>query len=163
MEPSDANQAITYMKTLYGSSPYLTRYPEEWNLGVDEETTFLQTAAESERKLMLGAFHSDRLVGLCDISPVSNVLKLRHRCVCALSVHPDFQNQGLGTLLLKTLIFHARKAGFEQVELEVVSENKLAIHLYEQLQFEPVGIIPHGFKTKEGKYQDLLLMVCNLE
>ena len=53
-------------------------------------------------------------------------------------------------------------AGYEQLELDVVSENKRAIALYESLGFVEYGRNPRGFKSKYTGYQELVYMRLEL-
>jgi ribosomal-protein-alanine N-acetyltransferase len=67
--------------------------------------------------------------------------------ITILAVHPDYRQQGLGQILLFTLmaIAHARK--LEWATLEVRASNQSAIALYQKFGFEPVG-------TRRKYYQD---------
>ena len=56
-------------------------------------------------------------------------------------------------------IDQTRANGFEQLELEVYSDNSRAIHLYEKFGFERYGIQPRAFKLKDGSYRDEIIMV----
>ncbi|MDE7260854.1 MAG: hypothetical protein K2N78_02150 [Oscillospiraceae bacterium] len=53
-------------------------------------------------------------------------------------------------------------AGFEQMELDVVSTNAPAIGLYKKLGFVPIGTMPRALKYRDGSYADFLLMVKQL-
>ncbi len=162
LEPSDASLAVKYMKAMYTDSPYLARYGDEWNISVEDETKFLENAAKSQNRLMLGGFIDDDLVALCDFSPLGLAYKMAHRCQIGISVATDQQGKGIGSLLMKTLLSAARLAGFEQMELEVVASNTRAIPLYKHHGFREIGMIPRGFRYREGYYEDLLLMVREL-
>ena len=48
------------------------------------------------------------------------------------------------------------------MELDVVSDNRRAIALYEALGFRVYGTNERGFRTRGGEYQALLLMSCRL-
>ena len=45
-----------------------------------------------------------------------------------------------------------------QIELVVVSENIPAIKLYESVGFVEYGRNPKGFRNRQGKWQELVLM-----
>ena len=57
----------------------------------------------------------------------------------------------------------ARDAGFVQIELEVVAENKKARALYESVGFEEYGRNPKGFHSRLSGWQELVLMRLDLE
>ena len=38
----------------------------------------------------------------------------------------------------------------------VVATNIHALHLYERLGFTQLGVIPQGFRMKEGHYEDII-------
>ncbi|MDC7229587.1 MAG: GNAT family N-acetyltransferase [Sphaerochaetaceae bacterium] len=163
LTPTDAPRAVNYMKAMYIDSPYLARYGDEWNISIDDEATFLENAARSQNKLMLGGFIDDELVALCDFSPLGLAYKMAHRCQIGISVAANQQGNGIGSLLMKTLLDAARLAGYEQMELEVVASNTRAVHLYNHFGFREMGRIPRGFHYREGYYEDLLLMVRELQ
>ena len=52
-EEKDAETLLTYMKIIYGETPYLIREPEEVTLTLEQERNFIRERAESERDLML--------------------------------------------------------------------------------------------------------------
>jgi ribosomal protein S18 acetylase RimI-like enzyme len=61
------------------------------------------------------------------------------------------------------LLEEIRKAGFEQAELTVVSNNDRARHLYESLGFRECGRIPNANKYDDGSCSDNILMVLPLK
>lgn len=56
-----------------------------------------------------------------------------------LAIHPDFQGQGLGKLLLGKLLEEAKNRNLERATLEVGENNKKALHLYQQFGFKEAG------------------------
>ena len=54
------------------------------------------------------------------------------------------------------------QVGFLQMELEVVADNLSAISLYESVGFREYGRNPRGFRTKDGLWQELVLMRLEL-
>lgn len=48
---------------------------------------------------------------------------------------PAYRGQGIGRRLMVTLLNNAQSAGIEQVQLEVITQNARAMHLYESLGF----------------------------
>jgi ribosomal-protein-alanine acetyltransferase len=80
-----------------------------------------------------------------------------------LSVVPDARRRGLGGALLERFIDDARRAGAEQMFLEVRISNAPAIALYEVAGFEPVGR-RHAYypETSRSVSEDALVMRCTL-
>ena len=86
-------------------------------------------------------------------------LKCFHRARMGISVLKEYWGCGLGSYLMQLAVDQTRTNGFEQLELDVYSDNARAIHLYEKFGFERYGALPHGFKLKDGTYRDDILMV----
>jgi [ribosomal protein S18]-alanine N-acetyltransferase len=59
--------------------------------------------------------------------------------ITLLGIHPDYQGQGLGQLLLKSILDRAREIEMARATLEVRASNQGAIHIYEKFGFETVG------------------------
>ena len=69
----------------------------------------------------------------------------------------------IGAALTGACIDCAKKAGFRQLELEVVGENETAVRLYKKYGFMEYGRNPRGFLTRDGRWQELVLMRLELE
>lgn len=81
--------------------------------------------------------------------------------VTLLAIHPDFQGQGLGKLLLLSLLEDALKRKLERATLEVKETNHIALSLYKQFGFEILGTRKNYYKqTGEDA---LILWRKNLE
>jgi [ribosomal protein S18]-alanine N-acetyltransferase len=59
--------------------------------------------------------------------------------ITLLGVHPEYQRQGLGQLLLSALLDKARSIDMARATLEVRASNDGAIQLYEKNGFQTVG------------------------
>lgn len=66
---------------------------------------------------------------------------LRHRAELAITVHDEYQNQGIGTALLAHLLDIARERSLKKVHLTVRADNKRAISLYSKFGFEIEGTL----------------------
>jgi ribosomal-protein-alanine N-acetyltransferase len=53
-----------------------------------------------------------------------------------IAIHPDFQGQGLGRLLMQFLCVMAARRGAEKIRLRVSEKNYAAVKLYRSLGFE---------------------------
>ena len=75
-----------------------------------------------------------------------------------ISIDRQYWNLGIGTALMTACIECAGKAGYEQLELNVVAENETAIKMYSKAGFEEFGRNPRGFKSRYKGYQELVYM-----
>ena len=80
--------------------------------------------------------------------------RMRHVGSVGLFVHTAYQNMGVGTALLKTLLDLADNwLMLVRVELEVFADNQRAIRLYEKLGFEKEGLL-RMTTVRNGRYVD---------
>jgi putative acetyltransferase len=82
---------------------------------------------------------------------------VRHRAEFGIVVHDDYQNQGIGTELTKFMLDVARRHGLMKVTLEVFSENKKAINVYEKCGFTKEGLLTNHYFFR-GRFYDVVLM-----
>ena len=157
-EPEDADNMIEFMKAVFSESHFLTRYPDEVFYSREEEKKILTDCKESANKLIMIALLNDRIISQFNLFPVADRLKIRHRGVFGITVRKEFWGLGLGNIMMAELIESSRKMKYEQIELDVYSDNENAIRLYEKYEFEKWGRIPDGYKLKDGTYSDCIKM-----
>ncbi|MCD8147308.1 MAG: GNAT family N-acetyltransferase [Clostridiales bacterium] len=158
-EPEDAAALLDYLRVTSGETENVVRYPEEVTMSEAEEGAFLQQCAASERQVMLAVFGAGQVLGSAGVNPMGEQVKLRHRAEVGISLQKAYWGMGLGTCLMETAIDLARQMGYEQLELEVRSDNARAKRLYEKLGFASCGEIPHAFRLRNGEYASLIPMV----
>ena len=161
-EPEDAQRMIAYMKKMLGETPYLLRAPAEFDYSAQAEAEVLKRRRDDPRALMILAETGGEIIAVSDVTPISDKSRIRHRAVLGMSVRKDFWRQGIGSAMMERLIAHARQAGFEQIELEVVSANRRAISLYVKYGFQVYGTRHHGIKYPDGSYADDYMMCKEL-
>lgn len=74
------------------------------------------------------------LVGLCCLWAIADEAH-----ITVLAVHPQYQGQGLGQVLLHALLTAAHQRGLKWATLEVRVSNQVAIALYQKFGFETAG------------------------
>jgi putative acetyltransferase len=73
-------------------------------------------------------------------------------------LHQDFHNVGLGTAMTERLLQLAKNKKMHRIELTVVAENKIALHLYEKFGFQIEGVSKDAFYGQDGKYHNIVNM-----
>lgn len=71
-------------------------------------------------------------------------------------IRDDLRSRGVGRKLMDRLIERARQSGMQDVLLEVRPSNPIAVHLYESLGFERIGI-RKGYYQAHGGREDALV------
>ncbi len=79
-----------------------------------------------------------------------------------LCVDPARQGNGLGRRLLKRMIELARYHDATTLFLEVRVSNRVAIHLYESVGFNEVGVRHRYYPARDGLREDALIMALTL-
>lgn len=69
-------------------------------------------------------------------------------------IHQDFQNIGLGTMMMKRAIELAKERGFHRLGLTVVADNHRAIKVYEKVGFKKEGMARETFYGDDHRYHD---------
>ena len=69
----------------------------------------------------------------------------------------------IGEKLVLDSLSVAKKLDFRVLQFNaVVKNNAAAIHLYDKLGFTQLGVVPGGFRTSEGNYEDIILFYRQL-
>lgn len=159
----DAEEFYRFFQLTHGQTDYLLSYPEEKGFDVDAERKFLAEADASDNAIELCAIVDGKIVGSAGFSPVGSKRKLRHRAEFGVTVEKSFWGRGIGRALTEACISLARQAGYLQLELDAVAENLPALNLYQSVGFREYGRNPRGFRTKDGRWQELVLMRLELD
>ena len=151
-QAQDASKLLSYLKQSAHETEYGISYPED----------FIRKFVQDKTCIMISVFEGDTLVGNASLFAVLDKKKTRHRATFGIAILKTAWGQGLGYQILSALIEFAANAGYEQIELEVASDNLPAISLYRKLGFTVYGERPRSFKLNSGKYSDELLMILKL-
>ena len=150
--PEDAQDLIRYLKATTTETPYLIREPDEVTITPEQEAAFISNCLNSDRSLMLIATLDGKHIGNCSLNPIGSYRRYAHRCEVAIALYQRFCGCGIGSIMLETVLKAAKELGYEQAELEVVSDNCNAIALYEKLGFQKYGTFPDNMKYADGHY-----------
>ena len=147
----------------HAQTDYLLSYPEENSYTPEQEARFLQEKTESADEIELLAEIDGNVVGAAGIERVGRKEKVRHRAEFGISVDEAYWGLGIGRGLTEACIECAKAAGYAQLELDVVAENRNAVALYESVGFVEYGRNPRGFRSRLTGWQELRLMRLELE
>ena len=142
----------------------LTQMIKIWNEVVEEGIAFPQEDILdifSAKKLFksqsyVGVAESDgKIVGLYILHP-NNVGRCGHICNASFAVSSKMRGKHIGEKMVLDCISKASELGFHILQFNaVVESNTHARHLYERLGFMRLGIIPGGFRMKDGHYENI--------
>ncbi len=159
----DDGQAVLDIYILtHEQTDYLLSYPDESTVTAEQESRYLKAKAESENEVEILAEIDGAVAGIAGLDAVGKREKLRHRVDFGVSIDRRYWGLGIGTALLDACIECARKAGYEQLELNVVAENERAISIYRKAGFVEFGRNPKGFKSRLTGYQEVVCMRMEL-
>ena len=137
-----------------------------WNSVVEEGIAFPQEedlSLESGRKFFAAQSYcgvaedtdTKKINGLYILHP-NNVGRCGHICNASYAVDPKMRGMHIGEKLVSDCLLEGKKHGFGVLQFNaVVASNIHARHLYERLGFQPLGVIPGGFRMKDGSYEDI--------
>ena len=86
----------------------------------------------------------------------------RHTVEHSVYIHPEYQGQGLGNVLLAALIEEAKRRGKHVMVAGIESQNHASLHLHAKHGFVTTGQMPQ-VGTKFGHWLDLTFMQLQLD
>ena len=93
--------------------------------------------------------------GLYILHP-NNVGRCGHICNASYAVSSKSRGQHIGESLVIDCLQQAKNHGFKIMQFNAVVESNIhARHLYERLGFIRLGIIPNGFRMKDGYFENI--------
>ncbi|SDW10353.1 putative acetyltransferase [Marinococcus luteus] len=110
----------------------------------------------TENDHVVVAEYDQHVVGIGSLEVLGGRLHYYGRT--AMAVHDEFQNQGIGSLLLDQLLDIADNyLGLLRLELDVVEGNERAVQLYKNRGFETEGTLRKAHFAR-GSYYNVLVM-----
>lgn len=98
---------------------------------------------------------NDNIAGLYILHP-NNIGRCGHICNASYAVSSYCRGQHIGEMLVKDCINKAKEIGFRILQFNAVVETNIhARHLYERIGFKQLGVIPRGFRMKNGNYENI--------
>ena len=157
--PKDAEKIIAYLAQVGGETDNLSLPKEALPIMTADEQKIIQSIKEEEHSVLYVVWKNGEIIGDASLSGFSR--RMSHRAEFGISVVKSEWGQGIGSALLQKIIDYAKEHTIELINLEVRSDNRRAIQMYEKFGFRKTGISPAYFKI-DGEYYDFDLMVLDL-
>lgn len=159
----EGEEILQVVKQILGESEYLLTEPEEFQLTVEEEEDMVATFLEHPEKLIVIPRIDGRMIGMTHFD-CGTRRKTAHQGSFGTSVLREFWGIGVGQAMLDALLDWARAhPRLEQVRLEVYSKNISAYSLYKKAGFIEEGRKLRAIKTRDEKYDDMILMAMSVK
>lgn len=127
-------------------------FPQETLLDAQTGETFF---AEQTYNGVAVDTDTGQVLGLYILHP-NNVGRCGHIANASYAVCAKSRGLHIGERLVSDCLEKGRLYDFRILQFNaVVASNIRARHLYERLGFVPLGIIPKGFRMKDGHYEDI--------
>lgn len=158
----DAEEVCRSFRQTHEETDFLLTYPDESRMTVERESEYLSKKEASASEIEICAFIDGKVVGCAGVDAIGEKEKIKHRAEFGVSVERAYWGLGIGRALTAACIECAKSAGYEQLELDVVSDNISAINLYKSFGFVEYGRNPKGFRSRISGWQTLVLMRLEL-
>ena len=96
------------------------------------------------------------IVGLYILHP-NNVGRCGHICNASYAVSGKWRGHHIGEMLVRHSLTKGKECEFRILQFNaVVRTNEKALALYQKLGFVRLGVIPGGFRMKDGSFEDII-------
>ena len=134
-------------------------FPQEELLDIDSGREFF--ASQTYTGVAVDGA-TDKVYGLYILHP-NNIGRCGHICNASYAVSSGSRGLHIGEKLVLDCMKQGRAHGFGVLQFNaVVATNIHARHLYERLGFTQLGVIPKGFRMKDGHFEDICPYYINL-
>ena len=157
---SDAGAILEYLKKIGKETDNLSFGAEGLPFSAEDEAAYISNLENSTDGILLVAKSDGKIIG--DASLNRYPRRMSHRGELGVSVLKEYWNRGVGRRLIKGILDFARENSFEIIDLEVRSDNKGAIHLYEKFGFQKIGTHSSYMKIN-GEYISADYMCLKLD
>ena len=157
--PEDAAPLLDYLKIVGGETDNLSFGAEGVPLSVKAEEDILRAQSQSSDNVQYLAKADGKIIGTASLN--RNPRRMSHRGVFGISLKKAWWGYGAASALTEAILAFAKENSFEQLNLEVRSDNLRAIRLYKKYGFQKLCTFPRFFKIN-GEYIDFDLMKLEL-
>ncbi|OEF98835.1 hypothetical protein BHF71_10750 [Vulcanibacillus modesticaldus] len=156
--PNDIKGILAISKEVMKEGKFFLTTYEEFKLNEENGSKWVQSYYENPQNIIIVAELSGEIIGSLDFFSGTKK-RIAHQGSFAMSVKKEWRSQGIGKLLLETLISWAKEnTNLEKICLEVLSTNIPAIKLYKRFGFTEEGRRIKQVKMDDREYDDLIYM-----
>jgi RimJ/RimL family protein N-acetyltransferase len=157
LQQDDAEAFCRYMNALSEERTFVRFQGEQFTL--EEETAYITGQLQrmgQNQTIHLVALCEGTVVGVAEVNGKDLVEK--HVGVLGISVAQPYRGEGIGALLLETVLEAAAQLPhLRLIMLEVFSNNTLAVAMYQKFGFVEYGRLPEGILHNQA-YVDTVYM-----
>jgi ribosomal protein S18 acetylase RimI-like enzyme len=123
-----------------------------------DKKDFLKKLSDPE-VIMLGGFYGKKIIAQATLYTHNSRKKIRHVGGWSIMIHPHFQHQGLGEILLTMIEDIAKKKGLKRLEAKYAELNKAAEELYlRKMGYQVEGCQKDSFLVDNSRYINEILI-----
>lgn len=150
----------------------IERMKDQWNIILEDGVAFPGTdlydtdsfaTMLSEQTAVNCMILDGQEVGYYVLHP-NNIGRCSHVANASFVLDKSVRGKHLGKHLVQHAIDTAKEKGFRGFQFNaVVASNLPALHIYHELGFQTIGMIPGGFLLKNGTYSDMYILYLQLK
>ena len=141
---NDATEILQFLKQIGAETDNLTFGAEGLPFSIESEAAYISQIKNSSDEVMFIAKEKGKIIGNASLSRLPR--RMKHRGDFGIAVLQEYWNMGIGSQLLLEIINFAKENSFEVIDLQVRSNNAMAIHLYKKFGFKKIGTHPAFLK-----------------
>lgn len=159
---ADSKALLETVREYVLTSRYLIIAPEELEQTVADEAKWIRELRLNPNSLLLLALHNGEVIGNLDLTGSEEEFEDQSGLI-TMGMLQEYQNKGLGSILLREAVAWARQNHKLQVLcLQVERANKSAVRLYQKAGFKIEGKQPDVAPEDQVDYGESIIMTLNL-
>ena len=156
-ELSDTQAVLDLKRNYIKNTSTLPFTLEEYPNDLEKESALIESYEKSENSIFLIAEINGEFIGNIDLTG-SKRSKMNHTGMIGMGINEQWRNQGLGSILIQSVINWAKtKSAIQIIWLDVYATNEIGYSLYKKMGFQVSGIIK-GFFREGDTYIDKIQM-----
>ncbi|WP_162056084.1 GNAT family N-acetyltransferase [Pontibacter pamirensis] len=159
---TDSEALMETVREYVVTSRYLIVAPNELENTVADEEKWIRELRQNPNSLLLLALHKGQVIGNLDLTGSGEEYEDQSGLI-TMGILQEYQNKGLGSIMLREALAWARQNHQLQVLcLQVKRANKSAVRLYQKAGFQVEGKQPDLAPEEQVDYSESIIMTLNL-